>query len=85
MEQTKKLTVSELLEEKYKKSPHKEVLFDRTSRMTYEELWKSSLALSASLKKMGLEKGDKIAVCLPNWNEFVVIYMASAHLGTRSI
>lgn len=82
MEQTKKLTVSELLEEKYKKSPHKEVLFDRTSRMTYEELWKSSLALSASLKKMGLEKGDKIAVCLPNWNEFVVIYMASAHLGT---
>src|SRR5699024_6584854 len=40
-----------------------------------------SLACAESIRKMGLEKGDKIAVCLPNWNEFVVIYMAVAHLG----
>lgn len=80
--QPKNLSVSELLEEKYKNHPQKEVLFDRTSRITYEELWEKSLALSASLKKMGLKKGDKLAVCLPNWNEFIIIFMASAHLGT---
>ena len=77
----KNLTVSQLLEEKFKKYPQKEVMFDRTTRMSYEQLWQNSLALSASLHKLGLGKGDKIAVCLPNWNEFVVIYMAIAHLG----
>jgi len=77
----KNLTVSQLLEEKYQRFPEKEVMFDRTNRMSYEELRQSSFALSASLKNLGLKKGDKIAVCLPNWNEFVVIYMAIAHLG----
>ena len=36
---------------------------------------------AASLHKLGIQKGDRVAVCLPSWNEFVVIYMAVAHLG----
>ncbi|MEH7225430.1 AMP-binding protein [Bacillus sp. JJ1566] len=76
-----KLSISELLENVYKKDPHHEVSFDGYTRMSYQELWEKSLNLAASLKEIGINKGDKIAVCLPNWNEFVVIYMAVSHLG----
>jgi fatty-acyl-CoA synthase len=49
--------------------------------MTYGELWSESRALAASLQNMGIEKGDRVAVCLPNWHEFLVMYAAIAHLG----
>jgi fatty-acyl-CoA synthase len=77
----RKLSVSQLIESVNKNDPTHEVLFDRNWRMTYQELWEESVALAASLQKLGINKGDKIAVCLPNWNEFVVIYCAIAHLG----
>ncbi|MEH7225735.1 AMP-binding protein [Bacillus sp. JJ1566] len=76
-----KLSISELLEKVYRKDPHHEVSFDGYTRMSYQELWEKSLNLAASLQEIGINKGDKIAVCLPNWNEFVVIYMAVSHLG----
>ncbi|MEH7385467.1 AMP-binding protein [Bacillus sp. JJ1521] len=76
-----KLSISELLEKVCKKDPQHEVSYDGYTRVTYQELWEKSLNLAASLQEIGITKGDKIAVCLPNWNEFVVIYMATAHLG----
>ncbi|WKB36087.1 AMP-binding protein [Terrilactibacillus sp. S3-3] len=50
-------------------------------RVSYQKLWESSLSLAASIRELDIQKGDKIAVCLPNWNEFIVIAMAAAHLG----
>ncbi|WP_227935144.1 long-chain-fatty-acid--CoA ligase [Alkalihalobacillus deserti] len=75
------LSVSQLLENATKSGLKREVLFDRISRMSYKDLWDKSISLASSLQTLGVKKGDKIAVCLPNWNEFVVIYMAVAHLG----
>ncbi|MBM7717033.1 AMP-binding protein [Siminovitchia sp. FSL H7-0308] len=80
-EKLESLSVSELLYRAYQLEPEKEVLFDGYSRMTYGELMDQSCLLAASLQKMGISKGDRIAVCLPNWNEFVVIYFAAAHIG----
>ena len=82
---TYNLTVSELLERAYQSNPQQEVLFDGYSRMSYEDLRRKSFTLALSLQRMGIEKGDKIAVCLPNWNEFVVIYFALAHLGAMIV
>lgn len=75
------LNVSQLFERACKLYPDKEVIFDRHRRMTYSELWRESLALAASLADLNVQKGDRVAVCLPNWHEFVVIYLAVAHLG----
>jgi fatty-acyl-CoA synthase len=76
-----KLSISQLLKNVCEKDPGHEVMFDGYSRMSYKELWEKSLSLAASLHELGIKKGDRMAVCLPNWNEFVVIYMAAAHLG----
>ncbi len=76
-----KLSVSQLLENVSRREPDHEVSFDGYFRMTYQELWEKSLSLAGSLNELGIRKGDRIAVCLPNWNEFVVIYIAASHLG----
>lgn len=76
-----KQSVSQLLESVCVIDPDHEVLYDGYTRLSYKQLWRESLTLAASLQDIGLKKGDKVAVCLPNWNEFVVIYMAVAHLG----
>ena len=75
------LSVSQLLKKFNEKTPDHEVLFDGYKRMSYGELWNQSLNLANGLRKLGIKRGEKVAVCLPNWNEFVVVYMASAHLG----
>ncbi|GIN97326.1 hypothetical protein J6TS1_31960 [Siminovitchia terrae] len=75
------LSVSELLESVCQTAPGHEVLFDGYSRMSYKDLREQSYSLAASLQEMGIRQGDKIAVCLPNWNEFIVIYFAVAHMG----
>lgn len=76
------LSVSQLFQRAYNLYPDKEVIFDQQRRITYGELWQESLALAASLdNKLYIKKEDRIAVCLPNWHEFVVVYLAAAHLG----
>ncbi|QSE92698.1 AMP-binding protein [Rhodococcus pseudokoreensis] len=49
--------------------------------LTRGELRGQAYRLAASLKKLGIERGDRVQVQLPNWNEFVVIYVALARIG----
>ena len=55
------------------------VLGDR--RLTYGQVEAQSTALAAALYELGIEAGDRIALTLPNWPEFVVSTFAAAKLG----
>lgn len=55
------------------------VLGDR--RLTYQQVDAQSTALAASLHELGIEAGDRIALNLPNWPEFIVAMFAAAKLG----
>src|SRR5829696_777095 len=48
------------------------VLGRQTSRYTYRQLEDQSNALAAALIEMGLKKGDKVALVMPNCVSFVV-------------
>lgn len=74
-------TVFSLLEEAYASCPDKEVIFDQYRRMTYRELYQESLQMAAGLSRLGVNKGDRVAVCLPNWHEFVIILFALTKIG----
>ncbi len=50
-------------------------------RLTYQQVDAQSTALAASLHELGIEAGDRIALNLPNWPEFVVAMFAAAKLG----
>jgi long-chain acyl-CoA synthetase len=57
-------------------------LFGRlTSEMTYRELDRASDALAAGLVDMGLEKGDRVAIVMPNCAAFGITYFAVLKAG----
>jgi fatty-acyl-CoA synthase len=50
-------------------------------RLTYGQLDAQSSALAAALHELGIERGDRMALTMPNWPEFVVAVFAAAKLG----
>lgn len=49
--------------------------------INYEELYSQVAKLAASLKNMGLEKGDRVAAFMPNTQETVIAMLATTSLG----
>ena len=43
-------------------------------RLTYRELFDNALALSASLRGLGIKKGDRVATVLPNSPAYIISY-----------
>ena len=76
-----KMTVPELLKSASLQVPNREAIFDLSRRLTYRELDEESDHLASSLAARGIQKGDRVGVCLPNWHETVIIYFAIAKLG----
>ena len=50
-------------------------------RITYRELNRAACALGNHLRSLGLGKGDKVALMLPNCPEFVIAYFAVQKIG----
>ncbi|MGZ8846726.1 MAG: acyl--CoA ligase [Pyrinomonadaceae bacterium] len=53
-------------------------------RINYEELCRQIDELSASLCNLGLGKGDRIAMALPNGLEVVALFLAASSVGTAA-
>ncbi|WP_433503088.1 AMP-binding protein [Pseudonocardia halophobica] len=54
---------------------------DGSTSFTYTELRDQSARLAVGLRERGVAAGDRVAVQLPNWSEFVVVATAVARLG----
>lgn len=75
------ISIPEVLERAYKMNPGKEALYDGYTRVTYRQLYDEVHVIASGLAQKGIQKGDRVIVCLPNWNEFVSIYFGLASLG----
>lgn len=75
------MSVSQLLRTAVEKCPDSEVIVDESRRMKYSELDKESTELAAGLTTLGIKKGDRVAVSLPNWHEFIIIKFALGKIG----
>ena len=75
------ISIPDILERAYKMNPDKEALYDGFTRMTYRQLYDEAQVIASALSKKGINKGDRVMVCLPNWNEFVSIYFGLASMG----
>ena len=53
----------------------------RTTRMSYAELYESVARLARSLRDMGLKPGDRVAAYMPNMIETAVAMLASTSIG----
>ena len=54
---------------------------DGYSALTGVRLREQAYRLAAALRWLGVEAGNRVQVQLPNWNEFVVVYVALARIG----
>ncbi len=53
--------------------------------MSYETLWRSAHALAAGLRRLGIVKGDRVALCLPNGPELITGFYAAWLLGATAV
>lgn len=54
---------------------------DATTSLTYVQLRDAALRLAAGLARIGIVKGDRVAVQMPSWTDFFVIAAAVNRLG----
>ncbi|RSL32334.1 AMP-dependent synthetase [Salibacterium salarium] len=78
---TESFTVNELLEESVAQYKNKTAFIDGELRLSYEEIDLLSVRLAKHFLSLGLQKGDVLAVQLPNSWEFVVAQLAAARVG----
>jgi fatty-acyl-CoA synthase len=74
-------TVAQALEAQVAEDPDSVFIIAGDRRLTYGQVNDQAMALAASLRDLGIEAGDRIALDLPNWPEFVVALFAAAKLG----
>jgi cyclohexanecarboxylate-CoA ligase/acyl-CoA synthetase len=75
------MTFPEILESWAKDRPEHVYVSDGYGLLTYGELRDQAWRLASALRGLGVRSGDPVAVQVPNWNEFTVIYAALGRLG----
>ena len=74
-------TLRDWLARPAKASPHQSALRTVDGLITYAQLGHRVRALAAGLQKLGIGRGDVVAVHLPNIPEFIVSWLAINELG----
>jgi long-chain acyl-CoA synthetase len=79
------MNLGKMLEKTRSAYGKKVALISEDKRLIYDELDKSVNALANTLKRLGIQKGDKVAMMLPNIPEFVISYFAALKLGAVAV
>ena len=74
-------TLGEILDEIAEKYPEKEVIIFESKRIKYKELNERVNEFASGLLKLGIKKGDKIGLWMPNYPEWVIAYFGIAKVG----
>jgi len=74
-------TVASALAHRATTDPERDFLIFRDDALTYGQIESKAEALAAALNHLGIERGDRVALLLPAWPEFVVSMFAAAKLG----
>lgn len=75
------VSVGQILERSANHAPDKVAVVDGTQRITYNQLNSMANALAVSISEIGLKKGDRTAIYMPNSLEMVVAFYALQKLG----
>jgi acyl-CoA synthetase (AMP-forming)/AMP-acid ligase II len=79
------MQVRELLERQAKAFPEKKALIVREQTISFSLLKENTFRLASGLEELGIKKGDKVAIYLPNWPEYVYSYLAVWCLGAVAV
>ncbi|MCP1145495.1 AMP-binding protein [Lysinibacillus endophyticus] len=68
------IPVQSLLTRAYEKHPNKISVHFMGRNLTFKEVYESSLKFANYLRRLGVEKGDRVAIMLPNCPQAVIAY-----------
>ena len=71
----------ELLTESAKRNPNNPCIYYQGKTLTYAEVDELSSRFASGLRSLGLEKGDRVAMVLPNTPQFVISYFGIMKAG----
>ena len=74
-------TLKELLRERVKKGPRSLLLLFGDRRLTYADFQGEVNRVANALLRLGIQKGEKVALLLPNCPEFLLAVFAAAEIG----
>ena len=82
---TETMTVADALRAVTDKCPDAPFLIFGDRVWSYAEAAIQARGLAVGLHNLGVEPGDRIAIDLPNWPEFIISALAAAELGARIV
>jgi len=75
------LTVPDFLKQAVQKHPRQTATVFMGARLTYRKLYQKTQRLASALYQLGVRKGDRVAVILPNCPQMVISYYAILMVG----
>ena len=82
---SERMGLGKMLEETVAKYRKKQALFFEGKEISFEQLDENVNRLANGLRKLGIEKGDRVAIMLPNIPEFVYSFFALQKLGAIAV
>ena len=79
------MQVAKILEKCAKIYAHKPAIIFRQEQLSFTQLKDKVFSLSQGLLKLGVKPGDKVAIYLPSWPEYVLSYLAIWSVGACSV
>jgi len=75
------MPVYSFLENSARKFPNRDAVIYLGARHSYKDLWDQTLCFAQNLKKLGVKKGDRVGLLLPNCPQFIIAFNAIHTLG----
>jgi acyl-CoA synthetase (AMP-forming)/AMP-acid ligase II len=79
------MDVVSLLKERAQKQGHKPAVVFGQERISFLQLKDKVFSLAQGLLKLGVKRGDRVAIYLPNWPEYIYSYLAIWSIGACSV
>jgi acyl-CoA synthetase (AMP-forming)/AMP-acid ligase II len=79
------MNIVELLEIHAKKLNHKPAFIFKDNKISFGELREFVFKFADGLLNLGIKRGDKIAIYLPNWPEYIYCYLAVWCCGATAV
>lgn len=75
------MPIHQFLTDAYESIPNKVAIHFMGRELTYKELYESALKFANYLRTLGVEKGDRVAIMLPNCPQAVIAYYGTMYAG----
>ena len=75
------ISLGEMLNESASRTPDSVAIFFQDRQITYQELDRLVDRFGRALQDLGIGKGDRVAIILPNTPQFVIAYYGALRIG----